>query len=972
MATTATDPAPTAPGDAPAFDAEQEIRFALVLYGGVSLAIYMYGVVEELQHLVRATAPARRDSVGGAPGALAFPEPESTESVYRRIARMLPAKGATPEEPVRTRFVVDIISGTSAGGINGVCLAKALANGTSLAALERLWLTEGDIGVLINDSLSAYEDGGRTPIAGLSPNARPKSLLNSDRMLLKLASAIATMDAPEADPGAIPPLVDELDLWVTATDLAGLDLPVQLSNATTSERRFASRFHFRASSREGRNDFRAEDNAFLAFAARCTSSFPFAFEPMGFRRLDDFARVPGIGAVHPEWSRFYADYAAAVPGFADRSFGDGGILDNKPFSYATDSLVGRRAQLPVERKLIYVEPDPASGHPASGPGDWNAIRTAQAAVLSIPRVEGIRGDIQDVARRNRVIERARDVIAQAATDPVEQGRVAAVADEVSPEDWAEQSLAETIASRDWGASYGTYHRLKVRGVVDYLADLIIRASGLDPDSDDLLAVHYLVRAWKDENFAEAPTEERASENRLLAEFSLPYRWRRTSFVLQRLKDLRSEDPLRVGRALTGCGLDAVALPAGPGRDAALAAFQGAVTAAQDVLHAADGALASRDGGLAERVRELRIGRRELASILADPEDASMRRAAGSLLAERGATAFAGVIDVVRGSIAKASGEARLLIDEALGPHTSRRAPEEARDPESALRYALRFYYDAFEAYDLVLYPLEYGTSIGETNAVEIVRISPRDATRPLDVPADARALQGVGIHHFGGFFHIDWRRHDMLWGRLNASECLIRALLPEGDPMLDGLIDEAHGLIIREFCADRDPPVGADDALGWFGEYRPPEAPDREATIAALDRAAVVIGTVVGDIANAGRARPIPVAPAWTALRAVMQPNPGGWRGVARVGRIALATRAGMIAAIAWTVLLGAGVAMMFVGATRSGGIVLTVVLLLATAAALVGLRLAIGALRGAIEKRVGAAVFGVADAGMPPPPGAS
>ena len=35
----------------------QEVRFAVVMYGGVSLAVYINGVVQELLHLVRATAP---------------------------------------------------------------------------------------------------------------------------------------------------------------------------------------------------------------------------------------------------------------------------------------------------------------------------------------------------------------------------------------------------------------------------------------------------------------------------------------------------------------------------------------------------------------------------------------------------------------------------------------------------------------------------------------------------------------------------------------------------------------------------------------------------------------------------------------------------------------------------------------------------------------------------------------------------
>ena len=57
---------------------------------------------------------------------------------------------------------------------------------------------------------------------------------------------------------------------------------------------------------------------------------------------------------------------------------------------------------------------------------------------------------------------------------------------------------------NWGPTYATYHRLKVRGVVDYLAGLIVGAAGLDPESDDAFAVHYLVRAWKDGRYVEAP------------------------------------------------------------------------------------------------------------------------------------------------------------------------------------------------------------------------------------------------------------------------------------------------------------------------------------------------------------------------------------------------------------------------------------------------------------------------------------
>jgi hypothetical protein len=48
--------APVTPVRSPKIDFTQETRFAVVMYGGVSLAIYMNGVAQELLKLVRATA----------------------------------------------------------------------------------------------------------------------------------------------------------------------------------------------------------------------------------------------------------------------------------------------------------------------------------------------------------------------------------------------------------------------------------------------------------------------------------------------------------------------------------------------------------------------------------------------------------------------------------------------------------------------------------------------------------------------------------------------------------------------------------------------------------------------------------------------------------------------------------------------------------------------------------------------------
>ena len=41
----------------PRYEPTQEIRFAVVMYGGVSLAVYINGIVQEMLEMVRATAP---------------------------------------------------------------------------------------------------------------------------------------------------------------------------------------------------------------------------------------------------------------------------------------------------------------------------------------------------------------------------------------------------------------------------------------------------------------------------------------------------------------------------------------------------------------------------------------------------------------------------------------------------------------------------------------------------------------------------------------------------------------------------------------------------------------------------------------------------------------------------------------------------------------------------------------------------
>src|SRR5579863_9938568 len=193
---------------------EREIRFALVMYGGVSLAIYTNGVTQEFLHLVRATAV---DSLTG------------TEVVYRELA-----------EIVRARFVVDIASGTSAGGINAIFLGKALANGQSLDGVSRLWLEEASLDRLWNR------------------DRFPRSLLSGRELYAMLLRALDEMDKS----GGSGPLQPEMDVFVTATDIQGLELPIQIAGAGVAEKNHKHVFHLEFNS-DSENDFSRGQLPFL-------------------------------------------------------------------------------------------------------------------------------------------------------------------------------------------------------------------------------------------------------------------------------------------------------------------------------------------------------------------------------------------------------------------------------------------------------------------------------------------------------------------------------------------------------------------------------------------------------------------------------------------------------------------------------------------------------------------------------------
>jgi hypothetical protein len=118
---------------------------------------------------------------------------------------------------------------------------------------------------------------------------------------------------------------------------------------------------------------------------------------------------------------------------------------------------------------------------------------------------------------------------------------------------------------------------------------------------------------------------------------------------------------------------------------------------------------------------------------------------------------------------------------------------------------LRRYFEGYEEYDQVTFPIYYETQVGETEPVEVFRISPLDARSLIDESSPTerrRKLAGTAMFHFGAFFKRSWRVNDMLWGRLDGAERIIHAVLPPGSDDAQRLVRDAHLVILRDSFGD--------------------------------------------------------------------------------------------------------------------------------------------------------------------------
>ena len=676
---------------------EQELRIALVMNGGVSLAVWIGGVSQEINRLVRG------------------------ETLYGRLCKDL---------WLRPR--VDVISGTSAGGINGALLALAMSQGKPLDPLRDIWRDTGDLLKLLREPAS--DD--------------PPSLMDGGYFYSALLDGFQQI---ARQPGRMQPAPEvPIELTLTTTVLRGdvRDFP---DDVGTLIRDVTHRglLQFRRGPDIEDDPFASPDIvAKLAAAARCTASFPAAFEPF---------YLPAPGETATSGGR----PVPSLAGHANFALGcfvvDGGVLDNNPIESAIDAIFQQRAEGEVRRVLAYVVPDP--GHIADAPPEKadqipTMASTVLASLVNIPRVESVSDQLRAITKHNQEVSRQRNTRVLIARS-------------------LDRSTALDIAE----AVFPGYRLRRMQSAADYIAAALAEGAGSYRDAAGQgialgrrarqRIADYLANGrnlpWVPDTFTTDLGED----------------WRWGLFTLGNIVAVLL-DMLR-----RGVGLMPVRRT--PATDSLWDELMAARRQAYDLV-AEVATLRRRDRGhwqrrgteLAPQLAALAAGKGEdrLPTLLRDEIEAWIRQFDDDAASRGDGGAPAAFIALAR-KIGELLVRSLPALQEVLDLGVPCRNADKYAELSTLVEFASGYRIDDVYRRLLTLEVVHYAFGADDTRDqyLELVQFSANVATAFGGPSRLEDKLAGVQMGHFGAFYKRSWRINDWMFGRLDGAERLLRILL---------------------------------------------------------------------------------------------------------------------------------------------------------------------------------------------------
>ncbi len=755
---------------------EKELRLALICYGGISLAVYMHGITKEIWNLARASRDWHRDRAIRTKG---------LPAIYAEILSDIEA-----ETDLRLRVVIDIVSGASAGGINGIFLAQAIETGQSLEPLTDLWLENADVDNLLDPDArpaARFTKFWAAPIVWMAARRKGDTIERTvseetrEEVREKLSHFVRSrwfqppfggeiftgmiinaLDSMANSPHEAPLLPPDypLDLMVTVTDFAGYPEMLRLNSpplVMEIEHRLTLNFRQR---RRGEPLAAIPE---LAFAARATASFPGAFPPFTVKEMDRV--LARKGRAWPSRSAFLARALPkhfALDSAEEAVLIDGSVLINAPFAPAIAALRNRPARREIDRRFVYIDPKPLhhalsskeqeqmppapdwsehDGNDDIGLRNGDAIqpgffRTIFGSLSDIPREQPIRDNLEAIEARSRTIRQMRritDALRPEIEAEIEDcfGSVMFLDYPTSARLSSWRTRAEKWAAAAAGFAYPAYAMVKLSTIVEESADMLFRLGGDNSPTSRASIRRSLWEYVREQGLDHVRKESKRSAPNDLVSFFLDhdigFRIRRLRFMARRLTQaMDAHDP----------------------------DLQDAVGAMRKAIYAA--LTRYQESEAIEYFSDEMITAAHLCPV--DPGRALSALAQARALREQDA-------------------ETEALLANALN------------DLPKGERRQMLLTYLGFPFYDIATLPLLQGEGLDEYDPIKVDRISPEDCFGLRSGGAEA-TLKGIEFNNFGAFFSRSYRENDYLWGRLHGVERLI-------DILLSTLPDDASQLRAR-------------------------------------------------------------------------------------------------------------------------------------------------------------------------------
>lgn len=772
---------------------EKELRLAVVFFGGVSLAIYQHGINREILNLVRASKICHRDRSfeGDEKSGLSFhhyypDEPErSTGDIYLEFLQTL-------GRDIDLRVIVDVIAGASAGGINGVALATALAHDLSLMPITDMWLTEADMLNLlapeararlwskwyfwpfVRPLITRLDREGLLPAKADAEMKERVSVflrsrwfkppLDGRRLTMYMLDGLTAMGKSGSASESLLPTGTRLDLLVTVTDFRGLDRPIFIHDppvAHEMEHRHILRFSLdHRGTGHLQSDFDVDNLPSLAFAGRASASYPGAFPPAQIREIDDI-----LAERHRPWparthflERNFRRYLEQGENPEDAVLVDGSVLDNKPIMACVEAIRTHGAFREVDRRLVFIDPHPRRDKAVAGTGVPGFFATLRGALSDLPRHDPVYNELAVISRYNRQARRLKEAIFDARSHVVrmiEQSTAGGLKGDFTVDDLRHWRLTSTNLLSSTAIVYDAWMRSLVLEGLDFVVQIIASACQYAAESREAHRVQETIEAWARKQGIIADSysmPERIYENvdlppfaKIIGDFGVIYKKRRLHFVLHEINDLYqnvSDDD--------SCVADPESL------DLLKIKIQKCV----DELSAYDDMnFLSRQA--VSMCRRLFMGK-------ADNERTNMSAGDVYLPGKDSHDEISKLVDRLgqECDLARAIDNSDAVLASPLLLNMGERC-----------RVAVLTGYLGYFYWDIILRPTASAMSLdaGPIEEILIDRISPEDATT-ITLYDRKNVLIGRSFAGFGGFLSRSIRENDYLWGRLHAVDRLFDIL----------------------------------------------------------------------------------------------------------------------------------------------------------------------------------------------------